>query len=1266
MPWCTDPTSSVDPLRDARRLAAVEASGLMRTPPQEEFDRLTEVARRALDADAAVLNLLDATVQFCKSADDPAELLEAGDTVPLGRTICERVVVSGEPVAIPDVRDAEWTTDRPTVTEGRVEAYLGVPLRARGGEVIGALCALARSPRRWSERDVGVLQGIADAIATEIRLHAEIRARERSEAALQESETRLRLLVEGVRGYAIFALDADGTIRSWNAGAEQILGYPAAEALGRPVDLFHTEEERGHAATILQQAREHGRFEEEGWRQRRDGALVWVNSTVTSVADEAGRLLGFTKIIRDLSERRRAEEERASLLERLGRERARLADVFESAPAFLSVVRGPDHVFEMANAAYYRLVGRRNLLGSPVHEALPEVVEQGFVRILDGVRETGTPFVGSEMSIQLRTRPGGPLQQRYVSFVFQPLMDAEAEPGGILIHGVDVTEIVAARLEIVKAAGEAEVDVARLEAILQALPVGVFVTDAQGVVTTTNPAAREIWGGATPLVAAAEYHEYRAWDVESGEPVGDDDWAITRALRSGAPVAEHELEIEAFDGSRKTIVVSGSVFHGPTGEVAGAIAVNRDVTEEKRIEAVLQRREALLKAAGLAATRFLRTSDWAGEIDEVLQRIGEAADVDRIHLFRVTGETDGRAVLRQTNEWAAPDIPPELGAPALQRWTYADIGVAELEVAMRAGEERQLHVDDIGHEVRDFWTARGIHSILSVPIHVGDRWWGVLGVDDCRDGRIWPESEREVFRLLAEVIGAAVGREATESRLAGIIDSAMDAVISVDEEQRIRVFNPAAERILGASAAEVIGAHLGRFLPERHRARHDALVRGFDDSGIRARAMGAHGALVALRADGREIPIEASISRTSAGGEKLFTVILRDVSEQRRIEAQLRQSQKMEAVGRLAGGVAHDFNNMLTAISGHAQLVLDDIAPDDPIRADLDEILKAADRSAELTRQLLAFSRKQILKPQLLDLADVVAGMKRMLGRLIGEDIELATVLKPGTPKVSADRGQIEQILMNLIVNSRDAMPGGGKLTIGTQNAVLDAEYGRAHDVDFAPGSYVLLSVSDTGVGMDAETKKHIFEPFFTTKEVGKGTGLGLATVYGIVKQSGGYVWVYSEPGQGTTFKIYLPAAGQAGAAEAAGGATSSAPPGTETLLLVEDEPAVRSLICRVLERAGYTVLSAANGEDALRTAAGHGAVIDLLLTDVVMPGMTGKAVAERLTASRPEMRVLYMSGYTDDAIVQHGVLEAGTAFIQKPLAPAQLLKKVREVLRAR
>jgi signal transduction histidine kinase len=384
--------------------------------------------------------------------------------------------------------------------------------------------------------------------------------------------------------------------------------------------------------------------------------------------------------------------------------------------------------------------------------------------------------------------------------------------------------------------------------------------------------------------------------------------------------------------------------------------------------------------------------------------------------------------------------------------------------------------------------------------------------------------------------------------------------------------------------------------------------------------------------------------------------------ERKLLENQLRQAQKMEVVGRLAGGVAHDFNNVLGVVIGYSEILLQAFEGDERVVPRLEEIKKAALRGASLTRQLLAFSRQQILEAKVLDLNKLILDLKGMLARLIGEDLEIVTTLQADLGRIKADPGQIEQVILNLVINARDAMPDGGRITIESSNVELDSQYANQH-FPVVPGRYVMVAVTDTGIGMDEETRARVFEPFFTTKEQGKGTGLGLSTAYGIVKQSGGYIWVYSEVGRGTSFKVYLPHV-----KEKMGNASAPVPDsrplrGSETILLVEDEVPLRRLTCELLQQSGYTVLEAESAPRALDIAERHSGTIHLLCTDVVMPGTSGSELAKKLGALRAGMKVLFMSGYTTDAIVRHGVLEAGVAFLQKPYSQLALTRKVREVL---
>lgn len=418
-----------------------------------------------------------------------------------------------------------------------------------------------------------------------------------------------------------------------------------------------------------------------------------------------------------------------------------------------------------------------------------------------------------------------------------------------------------------------------------------------------------------------------------------------------------------------------------------------------------------------------------------------------------------------------------------------------------------------------------------------------------------------------------------------------------------------------------------------------------------------------IAADGRTVWLRDNVSVVVEDDQPVkLQGIMVDITERKQLEEQFRQSQKMEAIGKLAGGVAHDFNNLLTVIKGYSQLSLLELKETDPLKGNIEEIQKASDRASDLTRQLLAFSRRQVMEMRVIDLNPLWRDLDKMVRRVIGEDIELVNALADDLGRVKADPGQIEQVIMNLVVNARDAMPYGGKLTIETANVELDEAYARTH-VGAIPGHYVMLSSSDTGVGMPPEVKDRIFEPFFTTKEKGRGTGLGLSTVYGIVKQSGGYIWVESEPGKGATFKIYLPRVDEPLDEVRKIGEEVELPRGNETVLVVEDEGEVRKVAVRVLRSQGYRVLEASQGLDAFLICEEHEGPIHLLLTDVVMPRMGGREMADRIAEIRPEIKVLYMSGYTDNAIVHYGVLEKGMNFVQKPFSMESLVRKVREVL---
>ncbi|HEY4739971.1 MAG TPA: PAS domain S-box protein, partial [Candidatus Acidoferrales bacterium] len=521
---------------------------------------------------------------------------------------------------------------------------------------------------------------------------------------------------------------------------------------------------------------------------------------------------------------------------------------------------------------------------------------------------------------------------------------------------------------------------------------------------------------------------------------------------------------------------------------------------------------------------------------------------------------------------------------------------------------------------------------------------------------------------MEKIVGAStIGRDISERkqrerelyRLAALVESSNDAFIGNTVDGLITDWNIGAQRIYGYSASEVVGKSISTiFSPDNYGEIAEMIEE------IRRGERVVKTDTIQLRQDGKKIHVALTLSPIKDPHGRVIgvSILARDITDSKLLEEMLRQAQKMEAVGRLAGGVAHDFNNLLGVILGYSGLLLEGFSQTDPRRKAVEEVQKAGERAALLTRQLLAFSRKQVLQPKVLDLNAVVGGMQNLLQRLIGENIELRVVLNPAIGRVKADFGQLEQVIMNLAVNSRDAMPGGGILTIETSNVELDERYAVQHACTQS-GPQVMLAVTDTGCGMDESTKAQIFEPFFTTKESGKGTGLGLSTVFGIVKQSGGSVWVYSESGVGTTFKIYLPRVDQLLEKETPIDTIDKLDRGLQTILIVEDDAALLHVTCQSLEEVGYVVLAAQNPEEAIRIFENHPGAINLMVTDVIMPGMSGDQLASQLAVIRPEVKVLYISGYTDDTIVHHGVLDPGLAFLQKPFSPRVLARKVSEVL---
>ena len=783
-----------------------------------------------------------------------------------------------------------------------------------------------------------------------------------------------------------------------------------------------------------------------------------------------------------------------------------------------------------------------------------------------------------------------------------------------------------------------------LSATFDSTADGILVVDLAGRILTFNRKFAELWRIPDSILEAKDDGQMVAFVLEQ---LVDPEGFLAKVRELYARPDASSFDILRFKDGR--IYERLSQPQRIAGKSVGRVWSFRDTTESRRAEQVQ-----------LATYRISEAAHSARNLQELYAAIhrivGELMPAKNFYIALYDPTTELLSFPYFVDEFDT-DFPAKKLGKGLTEYVLRTGQPLLVTPEVQSELERRREVELIGAPSIDW---------VGVPLKIGDRTIGVLVAQTYAPGVRYGETEKHILQFVSTQVAMAIERKRTEEQLH---DSERKyRLLFETNPEPMWVYDFETLQILAVNGAAITryGYSEREFLELTIRDLRLAEDQGRLDEELSHRQANQEAVRVGVRhrtKDGQPFEVDLVARPLEFAGRRARLVLARDVTAQRHLEEQLRQSQKMEAVGQLAGGIAHDFNNLLTAILGSTQLLLHNTPPGDPRREDAEEIRNAGMRAAELTRQLLAFSRRQVLAPKVLELNAVVTNMQRMLQRLLGEDVELATALDPAAGAVSADPGQLEQVLLNLAVNARDAMPSGGRLGVATSRLTLAEEHiERRHRMP--AGDYACLAVTDTGVGMDEGTQAHLFEPFFTTKEVGKGTGLGLATVYGIVKQSGGYVWVYSEPGRGTTVKVYLPrVAGEAAAAPLAAPSLAEVRGGDETVLLVEDATPVRTMARRGLEGRGYLVLDASDGPAALELSARHAGRIDLLVTDVVMPGMSGRELAERLAPHRPSMKVLYTSGYTDDTMVRQGVLTAGVAFLQKPFVPDTLARKVREVL---
>ena len=809
--------------------------------------------------------------------------------------------------------------------------------------------------------------------------------------------------------------------------------------------------------------------------------------------------------------------------------------------------------------------------------------------------------------------------------------------GGRRIGSFGIYQDISSRMSLEKAQRSAE---ERLRTLFENAIEGIFQTTPEGRYLSANPALARIFGYDSPEKMMATVKDIGA--ELYADPVRRSEFK--RLMETTDVVEGFEYQLVRGDGARVWINENAHAVRDESGKLLYYEGTVEDITLRKRAEA--ERQATLEITHAVNATENL--DDLLHQIHSALKKVIHAENCIVALYEPSTGMFHFPFFADQFD--AAPP-PQEVGqsctAYVFRTGRPASIPQSVFERLVASGD-----VELVG---------TSSPSWLGVPLRSASATIGVLVVQHYTDSNAYTERDLEFLASVGGQIALAIERKRSEAalrdseaRLRVLVEQLPAILWTVDSQLRFTSALGAGLTRVGVKPQDVIGKTMEDFF--------ETSDLGFLPIAEHRRAVTGEPGTFHMEWRGGSYACHVEALRAPNGQTYGAICMALDVSDRKKLEAQLRQAQKMEAVGRLAGGIAHDFNNLLMVIQGYAELLIDRSKPGDAFRRNAEQIQEASQRAASLTRQLLAFSRKQMLAPTVLSIQGVVADMEKILRRLIGEDIELVSVNAPDLWRIKADRSQIEQVILNLAVNARDAMPRGGKLTIETENVEFDDSQARL-PVILTPGRYVMLAVTDNGCGMDTETQAHIFEPFFTTKEKGKGTGLGLATVYGIVKQSGGYIWVYSEPGQGTTFKVYLPRVEESLTPQEVRAESRNIPRGTETILLVEDEQGVRDLAREYLEISGYKVLVAENGAAAVKVVSEHKGAIDLVMTDVVMPGLSGSELTKRIEAIRPGTRIMYMSGYTDQAIIHHGILGPDIVLLQKPFTLSALAHKLRDAL---
>lgn len=1083
---------------------------------------------------------------------------------------------------------------------------------------------------------------------------------ERAERERQVPEAYLEGLFENAPE-AVVIVDRHHRIVRVNQEFTRMFGYTLDEARGRQLDRLIVPTARETEAESLNSVIEQGKsVSMETQRIRKDGTVVDVSILGTPISVGGGRV-AFYAIYRDISERKRSERLQAALY-RIAEKASSAEDLHElfrsihsilqelmyakncyvalldsatdmvTFPYFVDekdVVPPPPHKFRKGLTDYVLRTGRP-LLATP--QLLDQMVRSGEVEARTGARSRdwmGVPLKQGDTTFGVLTVQTYETNIRY----------GEPEKEILIFVSQQVASAIAHRRNQ-DAIRESE---SRFRALAETASPAIVIYARKFYYL--NPAAAHMSGYTRNELLALEEPWPKLIHPDHLQ------MAVSRSearLRGERAPSHYEFKLIRKDGEERWVDFSASAAPIQFGGKPANVAILVDVTERKHAEELQT-----------ALYRIAATTSSADDPQQLFAAIhGIVAELMYANNFYLALYDDKTDLISFPYFVDEEDPQPSPRPPANGLTEYI-LRTGQPLLATPQVFENLIHqgeVEMIGAPSLDW---------LGVPLKTGEITFGVLVVQSYTEQRRYGAREKEILTFVSQHVASAIEHKRSqqalresEVRYRTLVQSAVYGIFRWSLEDQFTDVNPALVSILGYdSAGEVLSLRMTQDVyvdPKQHQEIVSSLLAAGQMRGMEVQWRRKDGRTITVRLSGRSIQEDARIIG--------FEMIVEDITERRLLEEQLRQAQKMEAVGQLAGGIAHDFNNLLTVIKGNSQLLLEKLHAVDSRRSGVEQIQKAADRAASLIYQLLAFSRKQVIEFRVLDLNSMIASTMQLLRRLMGEHIELTIIEGKDLGRVKADPSQMEQVVMNLALNARDAMPQGGKLILETENVQIDQEH-RSEDATISPGQYVMLRVSDTGIGMDKETLAHIFEPFFTTKAVGKGTGLGLSTVYGIVQQSNGFLTAQSQPGVGSSFRVYLPQVDQPADEIKALGAGEVDFQGTETVLVVEDEEGVRSLITMLLTRNGYRVLEASTGEDALNLSQSTSGPIHLLITDLVLPRMNGRELSERMAEHYPAVRTLFMSGYTDDATLKDGVLESRAAFLQKPFSMETLLHKVREVL---